>query len=407
MSYIKDVVISAKDSTSVDAFGRWRISSPHTLFDSKQIFDNAPLFWDDAETSGSGTSSSSSTATASTTISVSSSTAGTRVRQTFMRFNYQPGKSQLVLMTTKMSTPSNGITGRVGYFDDDNGLYFEADDTDLYVVRRTKTSGSVVNNRVISSSWNVDPMDGTGPSGVTIDPSKTQILWIDFEWLGVGRVRMGFVVDGIFYVCHEFLNANNLTEVYMSTPNLPVRYEISNDGTGAAASLTHICSSVISEGGLEANGPIFSTSLEDDVINANTVGTTYALIGIRLKSTHIGATVKLISQSILATTSDNFLWEVRFNPTVAGTFTYSDLSNSAIQIAKGDVTSNPSTNTVTGGQIIQSAYGSGGGAEKSSVTSARHLGAAIDGTRDEIVLCVTPLTSNMDVTGAITWRELL
>ena len=174
------------NDANFDAFARQRISNPETLFDSKQIFDSQPLFWDDQEISGSGTSSTYSKPNARTRLAVSASTAGVRTRQTFMRFNYQPGKSQLVIMTAVMSDASSqGISARVGQFDDDNGLFFVAEDVTIKVVLRTSTSGSAVDTKVSQTNWNIDKLDGTGNSGVTLDPTKTQILFIDYEWLGV------------------------------------------------------------------------------------------------------------------------------------------------------------------------------------------------------------------------------
>jgi hypothetical protein len=231
--------IKATDSPSIDAFGRWRVSNPETIFDSKQLHDNAPLIYDDQEVSGGSTTSSHSTATASTTIGVGATTAGKRVRQSFMRFNYQPGKSQLIFCTGVLdkSGGGTGITRGFGYYDDNNGLFLQDKEGVIQFVKRSSTSGSPVDTEVNQSSWNIDTMDGTGASGITLDFSKAQILVIDFEWLGVGRVRMGFVVDGIVYYCHQFNHANSVSTVYMSTPNLPVRYEIDNDGTGAASTL--------------------------------------------------------------------------------------------------------------------------------------------------------------------------
>lgn len=389
------------DSLGLDSFGRLRTSAPFTIFDSKQIHSDQPLFWDDQETSGSGTSSTHSTATASTTMAVSADTAGTRVRQTFQRFNYQPGKSQLVLMTANISQLVEGVTTRVGYFDDNNGLFFEADGTSLYVVRRTKTSGSVVDNAVSSASWNVDKMDGSGKSGVAIDPTKTQILFIDFEWLGVGRVRMGFVVNGQYHVCHEFRNANTLSVVYMSTPNLPLRYEISNDGTGPAASLMHICGTVISEGGRNRNGVLRHT--DSGSVASLQSGSTYALLGIRLKSTNVDAMVELESLSLLASVANNSAhWELLFNPTVSGTFTYSDVSDSTVQVAVGTV-----SNTVTSsGTEIDGGYFSTAFPPTPTTPNALRLGSAIDGTVDEIIVAVKPVTNNITVQASLTWREL-
>ena len=206
--------------------------------------------------------------------------------------NYQPGKVQEIVVTFNLISQDSGVTKRVGYFDANNGIYLEDDGSDYYIVRRTSTSGSAVNTRVAQADWNIDSFDGTGPSGVTIDFTKTQILFIDMEWLGVGRVRVGFVVDGIIYYAHEFLNANNLTLVYMSTPNLPIRWEISNDGSGAASSMDCICCTAISEGGKQDNGIIRYASTTTHV-DASAALTTYAILGIRLKSQYLCSTVNI------------------------------------------------------------------------------------------------------------------
>ena len=94
MAYVQvptQQTITSFNQNTLDAFGRSRVSEPYTVFDSKQLGSNQSLFWDDQETSGSGTSSDYSEDTSSTTLTVSATTAGTRVRQTFQRFNYQPG----------------------------------------------------------------------------------------------------------------------------------------------------------------------------------------------------------------------------------------------------------------------------------------------------------------------------
>lgn len=398
------------DSPSIDAFARLRVSEPLTIFDSKQLFDNAPLFWDDQEVSGSGTSSTYTQAKASTTLSVSDTTAGKRVRQTFMRFNYQPGKSQLVFMTGTLGLTGGGagIKRGAGIYDDDNGIFFQDNGGAIEAVVRSSTTGSAVDNSVTQNDFNLDKLDGTGASGVTLDPLASQILVFDFEWLGVGRIRCGFVFDGVPVYCHEFNHANVLAGVYMSTPNLPLRYEIENTGAGSAASLEHICSTVVSEGGQNEIGSLNYHSNDDNDIDANSIGTTYMLAGIRLKTTHIGATVKLLNQSIINDTTDNYEWVLVFNPTVAGSPTWTDKANSAVQTTVGS-SANPSTTTVTGGQVIAGGYvkSSGNSGDVTlGVDSAILLGAAIDGTVDELFLCVKPLSTNANVSGALTWREL-
>jgi hypothetical protein len=328
-----------------------------------------------------------------------------------MRFNYQPGKSQFILLTGVMGSGASGITQRIGYFDDDNGLLFAVEDGILKVVRRSSTSGSPVDASVAQASWNIDTMDGSGPSGITIDLTKTQIFCIDFEWLGVGRVRFGFVVDGQIFYCHEFLNANALTEVYMSTPNLPLRYEISNDGSGPSATMDHVCTSTISEGGTQDLGILRfrSTRGGGSFVNADVAGTQYGIIGLRLQSAKLGAIVKMVSFSMLNSTNDDYEWRFVLNPVLGGVApTWKDQANSVLQTAIGE-RNTPGT-TVSNGVQLQGGFvksAANAGAILAELENAIRLGAAIDGTRDELWLVCRPLQPNADIDATLTWRELL
>jgi len=328
-----------------------------------------------------------------------------------MRFNYQPGKSQLIMMTGILNAVGGGtgVIQRLGYFDEDNGLFFENNQGAINVVRRTHTSGSPVDNAVVQASWNLDKMNGDGPSGVTLDITKTQIFVIDFEWLATGRVRFGFVIDGIIVYCHQSVNANILDVVYMSIPDLPIRYEISSSGTNAASSLDHICATVVSEGGQQETGVLQYESTGGTHVNANVENTVYAVVGIRLKAAAVACAVDLRSFTMLAETGSDFEWLVILNPTVAGTFTYSDKTNSCIQTALG-----ATANTVTLGTTMSGGFasttgsgGGGGGGTSGELGNTLRLGSAIDGTVDEIVLCVRPLSANADIQGSLEWREAL
>ena len=403
-----DSEIASSDSPSIDAFGRWRSSNPETLFDSKMINDDKSLFWI-TETTGSGSTSYNANQ-ASFTLSVGS-TPSTSIRETKMRFNYQPGKSQLILMTGIMGASSNGIEKNMGVFDNSNGLFLSLNSGDIAFVRRTNTSGTPVDSSVLQASWNIDTMDGGGDSGIDIDFTKTQILIIDFEWLGVGRVRMGFVVDGKIYYAHEFLNANVLSLVYMSSPNLPLCYEISKTGTQPANEMVQICSTVISEGGSDDLGITRYASTNGTHVDANTEDTIYAIIGIRLKAARTDEIVKLVRAAIqIQTGAENGEWILKLNPTVAGTFTYVDESESPVQIARG-----ATANTVTGGTDVDGGFaqsGTGGGGSGSSeipINNALYLGLVDrSGTLDEIVLCWRPTggTSGHDIEGSLVWKEI-
>lgn len=397
-----DLAVSSifRDDKTIDSFGRMRTSNPITLFDSKQLFDNQPLFWDDAETSGGGTSTSHSAATATTTIAVSANTAGTRVRQSFQRFNYQPGKSQLITMTWANMSTGSGITKRAGYFDENNGMFFQHSNGSASVVRRSKATGSVVNTAITQSAWNIDPLDGTGSSGITLDFTKVQFGVIDFQWQGVGRVRMGFDIDGKIYYCHQFLHSNLTSTVFMSTSNLPCRYEISNSGTGGADSFGHICVSVSSESGQDKNG-IVRHKHSGSISGLVTPGH-YALLGLRLKSGSIGGVVELENMSIIDTVKDKqALWMLVWNPTVAGTFTYGDETNSTVQTAVG-----AASNTITGGTYLDGGYFTTTNPVSALLPNALKLGSKIDGTLDTVVLSITPIITDMTVQASWSWREL-
>lgn len=401
----------ALGGAGTDAFGRQRVSNPTALFASKQPWDAQALLWDDVQVSGGGTTTTHDPDRASSTLLVAAATAGLRVRQTFQRWNYQSGKSQQIFITGVLQKSGGGtdIRRRMGLFDESNGIFLEDDEGTISLVVRSFITGAAVDtNSAVRSAW-YDPLDGTGNSGVNLDFTKSQILVIDFEWLGVGTVRIGFVVNGQFVLAHAFHNANITDGVYMSTPNLPVRYEIENLGTGAESELETICSQVSSEGGDDLLGVDRYFSNANTLINANTAGTIYALIGIRLKSTHIGAAVRTLQLSTMATTTTDYEWLLILNPTVAAAITWTPLANSALEVGPGNA-GNPSTSTLTNGTILDGGYvknGGGSGATASSaLDSALSLGSTVAGVSDALYLAARPIDANADVVAGLKWREL-
>jgi hypothetical protein len=396
----------AGGSGGIDAFGRQRVSEPEMIFNSKQIFSNDPLYFDDIEESGSGTSSTYSKPRASSTLSVSASTAGKRTRQSFMRINYQAGKAQLIFISGILSKSGggSGIIKRMGYFDDNDGIFLQRSGNIYSIVLRSSVSGSPIDTVITQGNWNLDKMQGNGPSGVNIDFTKTQILVIDFEWLGVGRVRVGFNVDGKTYYFHEFLNANNKDAVYMSTPNLPIRYQIVNDGTGVASSIEAVCCSVMSEGGREnvATNGYIST---DGIPITATKSFTNAILGIRLKDGFLGATVDILDVSLLTVSNDNYEWRLIFNPSGFTGLSYSGVQdNSSLEYAIP-----PNETHISGGYVMAGGYAlAKSEIQAESLKSLLKLGSSITGKKDIIVLACYPLgNSNSVVYGGINYREFI
>ncbi len=401
---LKIAVQEYGDTPSIDAFARLRTSEPHTLFDSKQLHDKQPLFWD--EELGNAASSTYVAADACTAMTVTASATDYVIRQTKQRPNYQPGKSQLAFLTF-YSPQTSGVTKRIGLFDGtgannltpNNGIFYETDGTISWNICKNGTTTETV----VQANWNVDPLDGTGPSRKTLDTSAAQIAVIDFEWLGVGRVRVGFVIDGIIFYTHYFNHANDPTydSVYMSTPNLPIRYDIQSDGVGFGT-LDHICSTVMSEGGVEELGVLRSINNGILPVGLTTTANTYALLGLKLKTTYRDVTITPTSISGLSVEKSDILWTLRLNPSIAGTFTYSDLTDSALQTATG-----VAANIVTGGTIIGSGYMAAESAIAGELSTALKLGTTIAGVSDELVLCAQAFAASKSVTASLTWRELL
>lgn len=311
-------------STSGDAFGRLRISQPLTLFDSSHRYVDNGL-WESSTASGGTSSFSANEGLVNLTVDT---TSGSKVyRETKKVFSYQPGKSLLILNTFVFNPAKENLRQRVGYFGDDNGLYIELSGAVLSFVERSSVSGSSVETRVAQADWNVDKLDGDGPSGVVLDITKAQISWMDVEWLGLGTVRLGFVIDGTFIHCHSFHHANFITSTYITTASLPLRYEIENLGsTGSSSTLKQVCSSVISEGGYELRGA--QRAVSTPILtprSLTTAGTYYPVISVRLKTSpdRLDAIVILTALSLLGTTNNStYNWRViAGGATTGGTWT--------------------------------------------------------------------------------------
>jgi hypothetical protein len=288
------IVTINPDTTSVDAFGRGRVAEPFTLGDYKHIYGLNVDFLDSQSGAGSTVSFQSNKACARLVTGIG--TTAYSIHQTRAYHHYQPGKSQLIFTSFNFYAPQQNATKRTGYFDDKDGIYLEqvglstSNGVDVGIgthnwVIRTYTSGIATETRIPQSQWNKDKCDGTGVSGFNIDFTKTQLAFIDFQWLGVGRVRCGFAHNGQLITAHEFYHSNVDDKVYISNPNLPIRCEVRKTGVGAGASMDQICATVASEGGYAESGIDFSHSMVTTRTTPTPAGTEFPLIAFRLKNT--------------------------------------------------------------------------------------------------------------------------
>jgi hypothetical protein len=389
-----------------DAFGRLRVSNPLTLFDSSHRYRDNNL-WSSLVV-GTGSTVGFVTAQGLINIGIGTTAGCSVIRETTKTFSYQPGKSLLVLNTLVMNAPKTNLRQRVGYFGADNGMYFEVDGDTAYFVERSLSTGS--ETKVSQTDWNIDKLDGTGVSGIILNLSKAQILWMDIEWLGLGTVRMGFVIDGKFIHAHSFHHANIIESTYITTASLPVRYEITNTGiTTSVSNLKQVCSSVVSEGGYELSG--IQQAIGIPITTPRTLataGTFYPIISLRLKTSpnFLDAIVILTALSVMPIATGAYNWQIRASGTTTGGTWVSAGVDSAVEY---DITGT----SYTGGRILGSGFFS---ASNQGTTQIDILKEALfkfqlernglTSTPYEITLVVASGNNNNTVVASMDWEEV-
>lgn len=300
------------DTANVDAFSRLRVSNPTAVFDSQFTYDLQPTLFEQL-TNGSGASvAHDSTERCALMTFSSTATGGQAYMQSYEHFRYQPLKSQLVAVTFNFIESTANVLKFAGYSDGSNGFEFQNDGTNNQFVLYSDTTNG--DQTITQANWNLDNLDGDGdaanPSGITLDITKTQIMIVDFQALYVGRVRVGFDIDGQIVYCHEFLHANTIADPYIQTANLPIRCGMTCTGT-VSTTMNFICSGVVSEGGQELTASY-------DFVQGNNVtagnGTDTHILSLRPKTTFNSITNRVkfgfIEVELLVTGNSPVEWKL-------------------------------------------------------------------------------------------------
>ena len=392
-------------SFRTDMFGRIKVSEPYTLFDSTHRYQRSGDYSEEITGTGSATYLANES-----TLSLNVGTAsGDQVTLESKRvFPYQPGKSLQILQTFVFAPAKANLRQRAGYFSRQNGFYLEQDGTNVYLVKRSYISGQVVETRVPQSQWNIDALDGDGPSDIVLDLSKAQILFTEIEWLGVGSVRMGFAIDGYFIPVHIFNHANKIDSVYMTTASLPVRYEITNTAaTSSSSTFKQICTSVVSNGGYSHDESEIYTAIRETEV---TVGTTrYPLVAIRMKTDRTDSVILPTLVDITSSSAGQGVWSLIKNPTTltGGTWATTDSSP--------NVEYNTTMTAIDGGTPVRRRFFSTSNQSSAESISENlatwdlQLGRtnATTPVSDVYVLTFRTLKNTMAVQGMLGWHDLL
>lgn len=400
MTYFSKQSVTLADGPQLDAFNRARVSSQKTQLDISRI-GTARDDLVDTITSGDGAASYLAN---ESTLQMSVTSSGRVVSQSKRYTYYQPGKSLLTEITGVLDTDGGNVRSRVGLFDDDNdktvdsggnGFFFQNSNGALSVVRRSYTSGTQTDTSVAQASWNLDTLDGNGPSGITLDESKTNIFVIDLQWLGVGRCRMGVVIDGVITYCHQWLHAGILDAVYMTSANLPVRWEI--ESLGGAGTMKAICATVQSEGGFDPVGSVHSVSTGTTAASVTT-GAEKPLIAVRSKDAFCRTAINPIGIGIMIDDNQPMLLRGYLADSVTGGSWSSASDGSEVNSTMTSFTGTEFFSTYISDKIRETS---------DKVVNRIFTGSTIAGAQQSILLSGIALTQNISSCySAIDYQEV-
>ncbi len=396
---------------TLDVFGRQRVAAPITLFDSTFKYDKQPRIWQEKITATA--SATHSPENSWVTLAVGSTANDKIVRQTFEHFLYQPGKSHTVIFTLDAGSMAaqNHLRFRAGLFDDDNGIFIEQYNGETRFVLRSNTSGAVVDKAILQREWSFDKHDGSSDifnhSGIDLDMSKSQVLGLDFQWLGAGTVHCHFSHEAEWHLAHEFNHANFGSGAYMRTAVLPFRYEFENVDGGAVGTVKQGCQTVISEGGTEeGRGEPFVAIASTNTI---AVGTTeIPIVSVRAAANFNSIENRTQYRNFLAhltTATQNVLYRIRRNATLGG-------GSWAAADALSSMEVNVLASTIADGEVIDGFTQIAGGINTGDVTFGIDVfqrlpfGLDIDGANpDTLTLTAQAHGATAAVTAELKWKE--
>ena len=323
------VALPSTQAPLYDVFGRMMIGQSKIMFASTLRSSYLADIQFDTLATGSGTATYNSTE-ASYTLTVTTAV-GSIIKQTYQRFQYIPSKAQTIYISAILGNQESEVVSRLGYYDTDNGMYIQSSGGVISVGIRSDTSGDPVDTTVEQANWNMDTLDGNGPSGVTINFATTQIFVFTYQWFGVGTVKFGIFINSSVTYFHEIQHTNQMTTVYMRTANLPIRYEISTTGGNAStATMTQICAAVVNENGelfTYTNRIIYSLT----ALTINNTSNWHPLITVRLRDNTLDSIVKIVELSLLCTTNTDYAWKLTIDPTFTTTITYTASDTSTVE----------------------------------------------------------------------------
>ena len=381
--------------------GRLKVSNPEVVFFNTFQYGVETDVWDTGTSNG-GVAAFDAT-TSSVAMSVTSTLNSECIRQTINVQRYIPGRSSELTFAVRLETPVAGIRRRFGLFDGSDGIYFEDNGGDYACVLINSDGDTPTIDRVARADWNGDKLDGAGESAILADPTKQQIVCIDYEWYGAGQVIFSFVINGEKPVIHTFNTGNVIAVPWCKTPFLPIRLELKNT-TGATG--THYMyqgsNSLIIEGTTTRLGTLQNALTPLAGVTLTTANTFYPAVSIRLKSSALKGVV--LPDLFQAATLDNtsVYYKIIRNATVNGTWVDQADTNSFVQY------NTSSTGAITDGIVLDSGFINSGSSliNKLNEKANYQLGRSALGTvSDTFTIAIAAVNANKAGVASLTWIE--
>ena len=329
------------------------------------------------------------------------STTGDKViRQTKQYFQLQNGKSHMGFMGVVFDDTGTNLVQKAGVFDDDNGFYVKKSSSGISFVIRTKATGTVLETEIPQSSWNDDQMNGSGKSGINIDFSKMQIIAFDMSYTGGGFIRFGFLVDGVIHYAHTHSSHNVFSTNSLTTPSLPVRYEI--ESTGSSGQMKQQSSCILVEGVYNQRGVVRSVDTGLSAISASK-GSLKPAISVRLKSGYRSSIIPK-SVNILQTSNNTTLYYALYMFTSLTGASWQNAANCPNCISEYDT----SATSFTGGIKIASGYLPSKAAYSltQNIEPILNLAGNYDGTTDILTLVISGVERTVPYLASLQFNEL-
>ena len=402
----KQVLTVDDDTVQHTSKNRRKVSTFEVTDFSKFVDDKDPDIWDELLV---GTSSSTHEPyLGMVKLEVGSGAGDEVIRQTKRVQKYIPGQQCEASMAVIFGTPTTGIRRRMGIFNEVDGAFFEdGGDGTYYAVCRRNTISGVLETRVARENWNVDKLDGTGPTGIIADPEAIQLMIIEYEWYGAGQVEFNFVIGNNKIPVHQFNHANIATTTWSSTGSLPIRVELTNvTGTAGTHTFYQGSHSFTIEGTTAIWGRQRTISNALTGYTLTTAKQFYPVLAIRLKTTSLDSVITPDEYSGATLDNTNIFIRVIEGATITGGTWVSYGADSPIEY-------NITATGFTGGRTVSTQYVSAGNMggkntfpERSVTQLQRNTTTTLGDTSSTFMIALAATGANKDGWASLGWIEV-